>query len=181
MTPLDLFLLLPVTFALMRGYRKGIIIEVFSSAALVIAIIASMRLTAKLLNVLQGSLHGSHYLPFICYAVVFVGVFFIVSQLGNAFDKLADLVQLGIVNKIAGAGIGLIKILFMISLFFWLADRIDLISDGIKEHSFFYTHFHKFAPLVINKLTPVLPYMKNLLHNIENFFDSIKAEIPAGA
>ena len=179
MTPLDLFLLLPVTFAIMRGYRKGIIIEVFSSAALVLAIIASMKLTAKLLDLLEGSLHGSHYLPFICYAVVFIGVYFLVSQLGNAFDKLADLVLLGIVNKIAGAAIGLIKILFMISLFFWLADRIDLISDGLKEHSFFYTHFHKFAPHIINMLTPILPFMKNLLHNIENFFDSIKADIPA--
>ena len=159
----------------MRGYRKGIIIEIFSFLALVLALLATMKLTSKLLNVLEDSLHGSHYLPFICYAVVFIGVFFLTMQLGNAFDKAADLLNLGIINKVLGAALSLVKIIFMISLFFWLGDRIKLLSDGMQEHSFFYIHFHNFAPGLINKLTPIIPYMKNLLEEISGFFDSINA------
>ncbi len=175
MTPLDLFFLIPITFGIMHGYRKGIIIELFSTAALILAIIASMKLTSKLLSILENSLHGSTYLPFICYAVVFIGVFFIVMQLGNIFDKAATLLHLGIINKIAGAALSLVKILFMISLFLWLGDQIHILSESMQEHSFFYTHFHKLAPVIINKLSPMLPYMKDLLKNIETFFDTIKS------
>lgn len=175
MTPVDLFLLLPVAFAIMRGYRKGIIIEVFSLVALVLAIIVSMKFTTTIMTSLAPSLHGAHYLPFWTYAVVFIGMFILVAQLGNVFDVAANLLQLGLVNKVAGSAFSLVKILFMISLFFWLGDRITLIPRDICDHSFFYSHFHSLAPIIINKITPVLPHMGDLMARVEYFFDIIKA------
>jgi membrane protein required for colicin V production len=174
MTSIDLFLLIPVAFAVIRGYRKGIILEAFSFFALVIALIASIKLTSRVMLLVSGHLHGAIFVPFIGYAIVFIGVYLLVTMLGNAFDKAINFIMLGPVNKLAGSVFCLIKVVFMISLFFWLGDRVSLLSGETRQQSFFYSHFHGFAPYVINKVSPALPYMHHALAGVENFFDKIK-------
>ena len=174
MTTLDIVMLLPLCFAFIRGWRKGLIAEIFSMLALILAIIACMKLTSFAMQILEHWLHGSPYLSFFSYALVFVAVYIGVMQIGNIFGKAAEMVFLGPVNQFAGGMFSMLKLLFMISLFIWLSDRIQFFPSGIRQQSFLYQHIRPFAPWVITKVTAHMPFFQGMIGKIENFFVRIK-------
>lgn len=175
MNALDLVLLLPIALAAIRGYRKGIIVEVFSVIALVVAIIACMKITYEVTSFLEPWFSGP-WLPFIGYLVTFAGAFLAVMWLGKIFEKAVDMAQFGIVNKSLGAFFSILKTCFMISLLFWLTNRIQLIPQETQNGSLIYTYLQNLAPKLVTAATAFLPSIKKIMPQIEEFFKDVRVE-----
>ncbi|RYD74412.1 MAG: CvpA family protein [Sphingobacteriales bacterium] len=176
MNALDLVLLLPILLAAVRGYRKGIIVEVFSIIALIVAIIACLKITYEVTSWLEPWFGNSAWLPFIGYLVTFGGAFLLVMWLGKLFEKAVDMAQFGIVNKSLGAFFSILKTCFMISLLFWLTNRVQLIPQETQEGSIIYSTTKNLAPKLVTAGTAFLPSLKKLMPKIEEFFHRVKEE-----
>jgi membrane protein required for colicin V production len=176
MNALDLILLFPIAMAAIRGYRKGIIVEVFSIIALIVAIIACLKITYEVTSLLEPWLGGSAWLPFAGYLVTFAGAFLAVMWLGKLFEKAVDMAQFGIVNKSLGAFFSILKTCFMISLLFWLTNRVQLIPQETQNGSLIYTSIKNLAPKLVNAATAFLPSLKKIMPQIEEFFHHVKEE-----
>ncbi len=176
MNALDLVLMLPILLAAIRGYRKGIIVEVFSIVALIVAIIACMKITYEVTTWLEPWFSGSSWLPFIGYLVTFAGAFLAVRWLGKIFEKVVDMAQFGIVNKSLGAFFSILKTCFMISLLFWLTNRIQLIPQETQNGSLIYTSIKNLAPKLVTAASAFLPSIKKLMPQIEEFFKDVREE-----
>jgi membrane protein required for colicin V production len=174
MNSLDIALFIPVAFAFIRGFRKGLIIELATFFGFIIALLVTMKLAGSMVQWLSGSFPHSRWLPFMGYLLTFILTFLLILWCGKIIEGWVNLAKLGIANKLAGAALGVIKMCFLLSMVLWLADRVNLIPEHVKTASLFYNVINGFAPKTISFISAHLPYVKGLISNTESFFDKLK-------
>lgn len=178
MNIIDLIFLFPLGFFIIKGFRKGVILELFSFLALILGIIGSMKLTHLIISSLQKHLTNAEWVPYLAYLFVFIGIYILVRYLGKFFEKVVKNSNMGFFNKLAGGIFGALKILFLFSILIWLTDQINIIPQNVKETSISYKYIQPFAPLVINFINKVIPIGRDIIDQIENFFDQVIENIP---
>ncbi|HPF66012.1 CvpA family protein, partial [Lentimicrobium sp.] len=91
---------------------------------------------------------------FLCFTVVVIFVHF----LGKSVEKIVEIAALGFVNRLAGAGFGVIKSLLVFAIIIHLLNVFDtghnIIKPESKEKSIFYNPLSQVIP-------GVLPFLKN--------------------
>jgi len=173
MNTIDLVLILPLALAIIAGFRKGFIIEIASLLAFIIAIIACLKLTHRLMELVEPYTGHSKWLPFICYLLVFVLVYILVLWVGKLLEKVVRIIQLGALNRALGILFSLLKMCLLISLFFWLADLVHLIPKSTENQSYIYKALHSFASTFIGWISDYIPWVKGEINQIETFFANL--------
>ncbi|MCF8224624.1 MAG: CvpA family protein [Bacteroidales bacterium] len=158
MNILDIILVIPLLWALYRGFRKGLVYMIASLAALVLGILGAMRfhqITGEFLD--RWFDINPDYQNLLAFAVTFVGIVLIVHMAAYLADKLVKAVALSIVNRAAGMVFGLLVTAFVISIILMPLDAANEKSGFIDEKtidgSLLYEPLTKFAPAVF-------PYLK---------------------
>jgi membrane protein required for colicin V production len=143
MNLLDLIMLVPVVWLCIRGFSKGLIIELASLIGLVLGILAAYYFSGYIEDFLKGYFTiKESTLRIIAYILTFLAVMLVVYLIGKIIEKVVDLVMLGIVNKILGAIFGLAKGIVLAGIILFIIERTDtgekLIKPSVKEKSMFY-------------------------------------------
>ena len=68
MTALDFVFLIPMAILMIKGFQRGILIELISVIALIIAIIGCLKLTYILITCCYGREIKSEWLPLVAYS-----------------------------------------------------------------------------------------------------------------
>jgi membrane protein required for colicin V production len=173
MNTIDIICLLPLAFAVINGFRKGLVIEIATLVAFIAAIIACLKLTHWVMEFLHPIAGDTKWLPFISYLITFILAYILILWLGKIIEKAIEIAQLGLINRIAGMIFSTLKMCFFISLVFWLADLVHLIPKDAKDHSFVYQALHHFASDIITFLSNHIPVVKGELSQIEQYFDKL--------
>ncbi len=161
----DIILLIPLLLGAWRGFQKGIIQEVFSVLALVVAIIGGFKLTQLGVDWLSThtDLSGS-YLPFLAFAGIFILTLLIVNLVGRLLKAVLSLTPLGGLDSFIGAALGITKWLFGLSIVFWLISLTDIkLPSQLTAKSLLYPYYVAFAPALIELVTAWLPNLDNLI------------------
>lgn len=136
---LDIITCLLVAFGFYQGFSKGLIKTVFATLSLVIGIVAALKLSPIVINVLQRALDISPAITFVLgFVLTFIVVMALIRFLGNSLEKVVKSIHIGGVNKLLG---GLVLGLFyalLISFGVYFVDKVELISTETKEASFTY-------------------------------------------
>src|SRR6187402_2362995 len=70
---LDLILLIPIGWAIWRGWKNGFVMEVFSMLALFVGIYAGIHLSDWMASLLKDKMDvQAEYLPVVSFVVVFI-------------------------------------------------------------------------------------------------------------
>lgn len=177
MNIIDIIILFLAAFWFLKGYFKGILIEVFTLAGLIIGIIASLKLTTGLMNINGSYFVEQEYLVYILYLFVFLLVFLGILYLGKFIEKIMKVTHLNIFNRLTGGVTGVIKVLFIMSLLFWLSDQLMILPESISENSFTYIHLRNFAPGTIQFVSAMVPHLSDIIFQTEDFFSRINEHI----
>jgi membrane protein required for colicin V production len=158
MNYLDIVFLVPLLFALYRGFKKGIIHMVASIAALILGIIGAIKLRPLFASMLDSLFNiSADYLNVIAFSVAFVVIVLVVHLVAFMVEKLVKAVALNIVNRLLGMGFGLLVTAFVISIILWPVNQVNAEKQFIKperiENSLLYKPLSAFAPAVF-------PYLK---------------------
>ena len=173
MTVIDILFIIPLLFFVIQGFRKGVIMELTTIIALIIAMIASLKLTFVCLSYFPGLKDKSLWIPYFAYIIVFLCFYILVYAIGKQVNNLISSIHLNIFNRIAGAALGACKVIILFSFLIWLTEQIDVISPGIKEKSLSYKYFKDIAPAVIGLVSSWVPYFRDTISQIEDFFDQL--------
>jgi len=163
MNTIDLICLLPLAFAIIAGFRKGLVIEIATLVAFILAILACLKLTHWVIGTLRPYIGDTKWLPFVSYLLVFVLVYILVLWVGMLLEKVVKIVQLGLFNRVLGMLFSLVKMCFIISLIFWLCDKAHLIPASTSEGSFTYKALHHFAQDTVEFISKGLPFLKGVM------------------
>lgn len=133
---IDILLLIPIGYAVYKGFKNGFIIEVCTLLALLMGIYAGIHFSDGTANLLKTSWNiHSEYLPVIAFTITFLGVGALVFFGGKMLEKVVDVANLTPLNKFLGILFALIKIFYLLSVFIVLLESYDEKGDFIKEET----------------------------------------------
>lgn len=136
---IDAILIIPLLWAAYKGFRKGLIIEVFSLLALFAGIYGGIHFSDFAADLLRDSFNlKEQYLPALSFALTFIGVIVLVYFLGKMVEKVINMAAMKPLNKIAGAAFSLLKYGLILSIILGfvvpMAKNLDLLKrETIKE------------------------------------------------
>jgi len=154
MNLIDIILFIPIVIGAWKGFRKGLIIELFTLLALLVGIYASIHFSDYMANVIHNNFNyeGKHT-PIIAFVITFLLVGAMVFFLGKVLEKIIQSVQLGIFNKLGGLVLGAIKMMFVSATFVIVIDAIDkrdnIIDTETKKSSLLYKPLKTVSTTVI--------------------------------
>lgn len=175
MNSIDVILSIFLLFGLIRGFFKGFFVELAGLLALIIGIYIALHYSEIAFAFLEDLFSwDENYLLILSFAVTFFIVALLVVLLGRILTKILNLVALGILNKLAGAIFGLIKMAFFISLFFMFVNASPAygLGEEAKETSVLYGTVEGIAPFL-------LPSIIERLDELEIFDPTPEEEVSA--
>lgn len=150
----DIILFIPLVFAAWKGFRKGLIIELASIAALIAGIYVSANFSESAAEKLKTwfEIEGS-WLGYLSFIVTFVAVVFGVYALAKVVEKAVNMVALKLINKLAGLVFGTLKVALIISIVLnllgWLDRHIPVLSKSEPNKSLLFNPVKSIAPIVL--------------------------------
>jgi membrane protein required for colicin V production len=165
MNYIDIILVLLLLFAAMNGYRRGLIAEVASLAALVLGIWGAIKfshITTE--NLVRYFNLETGHLNIISFIVTFIVIVILVNLVGSSVNKLVEVAMLGFFNKLAGLAFGFLRTALILSIILLIFSKIDqdvhILSQKSKAESQLYEPIRKLAP-------SIFPFIKNWVNTDE--------------
>lgn len=148
---LDLALLAVLAFSAVRGFMRGLVVEVCALLGLVLGLWAAVHFNTRVAG-WAGLDPDQEVLSFI---VTFVGVLLLVNLLGRAITAALDIAQLGLANKLAGTLFGMVRSAFVLSVLLniaWANGERAIPDARSRNKSRIYQPLRGFAPLLVPAL-----------------------------
>lgn len=164
MSAIDIALVVLIIIGAIAGYREGFLMELFSFCAIVLGVIGAFKLLGWAILLINDNFDvDKKALPYIAFAVVFVVIVIVVRLIGNMIKLSIDKSFLGRVDQIAGAGLGLLKMAFILSVLFWLANSFHYdLPTRYTDGSWLMPRVAGFAPQVGSWLSEIFPVFEDV-------------------
>lgn len=177
MSIIDIILGALLLFGLLRGFLKGLFVEVASLLALVLGIYGAIHFSYFSADLLATKVDWSEKtINIIAFAITFVIIVLAISLAGKALTKLADFAALGILNKLLGGVFGASKIGLILSVVLIVFNKINntipFMEKEDLDQSILYKPVKSLAPI----LFPTL--IKSELENDDSETEKETTETP---
>ncbi len=153
MSVIDIVLAALLLFGLIRGFMKGLFVEIASLAALVLGVYGAIHFSDFAASFLMDKVNwDENYINIVAFAITFVIIVLAISLAGKALTKLANFAALGILNKLLGGIFGALKIGLILSVLLIVFDKmnssIPFADKEDLEDSILYQPVQSLAPLL---------------------------------
>jgi len=161
MNTIDIVISVILLFGLIKGYIKGIFIEITSLVGLILGIYGAIHFSYYLSNILKSRVDWDEsMIQIVAFAGTFVIILLALIFLGKALTKIAETASLGIFNKMLGAIFGILKYALILSIVFIVYDQINVslqfVSKKKVNNSVLYDPVKNLAPSIFPKLIRVV-------------------------
>jgi membrane protein required for colicin V production len=93
---IDLIFAVIIVFAVLKGYQQGLVVGLFSLAAVIIGLAAAMKMSVVVADHLgRADKISDQWLPVISFAVVFLLIILLIRLGAKAVEKAVEMVMLG--------------------------------------------------------------------------------------
>ena len=150
---IDIVLGALILFGLVRGFMKGLFVEVASLLALVAGVYGAMHFSNFAAEFLQTKTDWNEQtINITAFAVTFVVIVLAIAFAGKALTKLANFAALGIINKLLGGLFGALKIALILSIVLNIFDKMNrtiaFVDEDSIDRSMLYTPVKSLVPLI---------------------------------
>jgi membrane protein required for colicin V production len=175
---LDIVFAVIIILAIIKGYRRGLIIGVFSFVAIIIGLAAAIKLSAVVAGFIGKTVKISdRWLPFISFAVVFFIVVLLIRLGAKAIQKASEIIMPAWINRIGGIIFYMAIYITIFSVVLFYAEQVKIIQPAAKEKSITYSYVRPWGPKAINAVGSAVPVFKNMFADLEEFFGDVSQKI----
>ena len=167
---IDIIFLVLIALACFKGLRRGLIMAIFTMLGVFIGLVVALKFSAFAATKILVYTGDAKWLPFISFAVVLIAVNIIVRLAGRLIEKSFQIVMLGWANRLAGALLYIFMYSIVYSIFLFYAVQIHFIKPETISSSIVYPYLQPLGPAIIDRLGTVIPWFKNTIGELENFF-----------
>ncbi|ANH82835.1 colicin V production protein [Niabella ginsenosidivorans] len=170
---LDLIFGILLCLAVFKGYRKGLIVGVFSYLAFIIGLAAAMKLSTVVAGKIGAIVKISDkWLPVIAFAVVLIGVILLVRWLAKLIQLTFEKVMLGWVNRLGGILFFVMLYLAGYSIFLFYMNQLNLLPETVRSKSATFEFTQLFGKRAIDFVGALIPAFKGMFGQLEQFFEN---------
>ncbi len=164
MTTVDIVLLLLILVGAISGFRQGFLMALFSISALILGVLGALKLMATTVTWLSAKIDiNETVLPYLAFAVVFIAIVIGVNLLGRLIKVSIDRTFLGKVDQAAGAGVGLLKAVFLLSVSLWILQALNInLPERWVGESWLLPRIESFAPGLTMWLADYIPFFEDI-------------------
>ncbi|SNR77495.1 CvpA family protein [Hymenobacter mucosus] len=173
MSGFDVMLLLPLGIGAVKGYRRGLVLEVASLVAFVLGVVGGLALLSDAIPLVRdyvGEAFG--LLPFLSFALVFAAIVWGIHLLSGFLKTAIHLTPLGLLDSLGGAASGMLKWVLGMSLLLHgigLAG-LNLLAPQVVAESQVLPWVQQATPLALDVVGVVLPVASTLLERLRSVF-----------
>ena len=154
----DIIVILILLGAFINGMQKGLTIQLSGLVAIILGAIFAGKATNIILPYLLKTVNISADIALVLsYVLAFIIIVFGINFIGKMLHTLIEALHIGFINKLLGAGLGVLSASLVLSILVNLAAIIDseetILTADLKSNTFFYSKIQKTAPLIV-------PYLK---------------------
>lgn len=172
MNILDIVLAGLLIVGAVRGYRKGIILEITGLLGLFLAIFGAFQFVDWGVGFIAQFFEiNSSILPVIAFVILFIGILISVYMLGKLIKATFHITPFGIFDSIIGGIVGILKWALIISLFFWLIGVLEFeLNNEAFRSSVVLPYIVLLAPYFLDFIGFLIPYFQELVISIKALF-----------
>jgi len=155
MSFLDIILGLLLLWGLWKGLNNGLFVEIASIIALIAGIYGAIHFSYITGDYLSPRMDWNEkYISITAFIITFILIVLIVHTAGKFLTKIADFAMLGLLNKIAGALFGALKVAVILGallIFFErLNENLSLVNEDVKNESVLYKPIKEIGAFVFD-------------------------------
>lgn len=171
---LDLVFAIILVLAIFKGYRRGLIVGLFSFIAFIVGLAAAIKLSAIVASYIGKAVKVSdQWLPIISFAVVFMLIVLLVRLGANLIQRTIEIAMLGWVNRLGGIVLYAALYITVFSIVLFYAEQVHLIKQQTIDKSVTYSFVQPWGPKAINGLGTIIPWFKDMFAELEKFFGNV--------
>lgn len=175
---IDIIFAILIVLALVKGYRKGLIVAVFSLLAFIVGLAAAMKLSTVVAGYLGETVKISDkWLPVVSFAIVFIIVVILVRWVAIIIERSAKMVLLGWVNRLCGIILYVVLYITVYSVLLFYAAQIKIIKPEVISASVTWPFIQPWGPKAIDGFGVIIPVFRDMFTQLEAFFGNISNEM----
>ncbi|WP_091428969.1 CvpA family protein [Flavobacterium degerlachei] len=165
MSFLDIVLGSLLIYALFKGIKNGLFIELASLISLILGIYIAIKFSYVVRKALTGHVSWSpKYIEIIAFALTFIAVVLAVHVLAKVFTGIMDFAFLGWINKLAGGFFSVVKTILLLSIVLNLFQKININNMIVKEETLDNSLFYN----------PIQETSKYIYPSLETWYNDFK-------
>ena len=154
---LDIVLGLLLIYGLYKGLKNGLFVEIASIIALIAGLYGAIHFSYIAGDYLSENKEwNERYINIASFIITFIIIVLVVQLAGKFLTKIADFAMLGLLNKLAGAIFGALKVAVILGallVFFERANSsVNLVKSETLEESALYEPIKEIGALVFSKV-----------------------------
>ena len=175
----DIIVAIILILAIIKGYRQGLIVALFSFIAIIIGLAAALKLSVVVAGYIGKAVNVSDkWLPIVSFAVVFLIVVLLVRLGAKFIQKTIELAMLGWANRVGGILLYACLYIVILSILVFYADQLGFIKPEIKTESVTYSYIQPLGPKLMEGIGKIIPVFKGMFADLEDFFDTVSKQVP---
>ena len=148
---LDIIVVAILILAVIKGYRQGLIVALFSLVAFIIGLAAAIKLSVVAADYIGKAVKISDkWLPIVSFAVVFLIVVLLVRLGAKFIQKTVEFAMLGWANRIGGILLYVSLYILIFSVLLFYADQMNFIKPETKSESVIYSYIQPWGPKLMD-------------------------------
>ena len=133
---LDMVLGALLLYALYKGIKNGLFVELASLISLILGIYVAIKFSYLIKNTLTDSVSWSaKYIEVVAFALTFIIVVVGIHLLAKFFTSIADFTYLGWLNKLGGGVFSILKTILILSIVFNIFQKININNFIVKQET----------------------------------------------
>jgi len=180
MNYIDIIISILLLLAVYKGFKNGLIKEIISLISLVAGIYIAVNFSFYIEKHLSQTLSKyNEFTPIISFVLVFLIVFLSLKLAGIIMSKLANSLQLGLLNKTLGMLFGFSKALLIIAIILFEISNLSKTFSSIfpkkqVKNSVLYKPIYNIIPTISPIAKKKLGWSENLQKSIKKTTKEVK-------
>lgn len=168
---IDTLFLILMALAVWKGYSKGLVVALFSFVGMIAGMLLALKCSALVAVWLgEETKLDAKWLPFLAFLLIIIGVYFGVRILAAMVQKSLEFAMLGWANRLGGILLYALLYSSLLTVALFYADKLQLLSADAKAGSQFYQLMHGFAKPLLESIRDAIPFVRNIVQQLTDFF-----------
>ncbi len=170
MNYIDIIIGVVLLFALVKGFLRGFVVELFSLIGLIVGILLAVEFASPISS--RFFEDSDYYVPISVgmFVVIFLGSMILINLGAKILKNGINLTMLKWIDNSLGSLFALVKWMMFISLFIWLFESIGLeFPTDTEADSRLFSPIRDFAPGTFSFLSSILPFFNDIFDFMDKF------------
>ena len=164
---LDIVLGALLIYALFKGMKNGLFVELASLISLILGIYIAIKFSYVVREVVSSHVSWSpKHIEIVAFGLTFIAVVLVVHLLAKVLTEIMDFAFLGWINKLAGGFFSVIKTILLLSIVLNLFQKININNMLAKQETLDKSLFYN----------PIQETSKFIYPRLETWYDDFKSK-----